>query len=264
MSRRLILRPGSPVLRRDPGHLVVGPVIVPDAPGLTELLHRIDESTTSDDPGLAPLVATGVLVDASGWPGGIPRAELHCAALTGRDPARLAGRRALRVAVVGRCDSFPLLDLLERSGVRPSGEPNTVVTLSVGEPARELLDPFLADGVTVLPVVIDGAVIRVGPLVVPGASPCLRCLDASRGFWDPAWPALVAQFGRSPVRGVAADALRLHAAAGFVAADLLRLAEGSQPATIGARVTLDGDERRFEPVSFDPGCACHLQVPELS
>jgi hypothetical protein len=264
VPRRLILRPGSPLLRRDAGHIVVGPVVLRDEPGLGALLRGIDGSTTSDDPALTPLVAAGALLDASDWPGGIPRAELHCAALTGREPRHLAGRRSLTVALVGGGASFPLLDLLERSGVRTGDHANAVVTYSVGEPARESCDPLLAAGTIVLPVVVDGALIHVGPLVVPGRSPCLRCLDAGRRFWDPAWPALVTQFGHSPVHGFAADALRLHEAAGFVAAELLALGEGRDPLTVGTRVTLDGAERRFEPVAFDPECPCHLQVPDLS
>lgn len=251
-------------MRRDPGHLVVGSLVVRDSPDLAGLLLGMDGAATSDDPALAPLVAAGVLVDATDWPGGIPRPELHCAALTGREPRDLAGRRALRVALVGSSADFPLMELLERSGVRTDGEPSLVVTCTVGEPARAIFDPYLTDGVTILPVVIDGANILVGPLVVPGRSPCLRCLDAGRRDWDPTWPTLVAQFGRHRARGLAVDALRLHLAAGFVAAEILALADGAPPQSLSRRITLDGEERRSEPVAFDPACHCHLPGPELS
>lgn len=252
------------MLRRDPGHLVVGPVVLPDRPGLADLLRESDGSQTTDDPRLEPLVAAGALVDATSWPGGVPRAELHCAALTGRDPRRLAGRRGLQVAMVGAGSFCVLSDLLKRSGVRLGDEPNLVVTQSLGEPARELVDPYLAGGAAVLPVVVDGPLVHVGPLTVPGQSPCLRCYDAGRRVWDPTWSALVAQFGRRPVRGTAIDALRLHAATGFVAAEILAFAEGDRPETLGWRVTLDGDQRRAEPVRLDPECDCHLRVPDLS
>lgn len=251
-------------MRRDPGHLVVGSLVVRDSPDLAGLLLGMDGATTSDDPALAPLVAAGVLVDTTDWPGGIPRAELHCAALTGREPRDLAGRRAMRVALFGSDADFPLIGLLERSGVRTDGDPTIVVTCTVGEPARAIFDPYLTNGVTILPVVIDGASIHVGPLVVPGHSPCLRCLDAGRRAWDPAWPTLVAQFGRTRARGRAVDALRLHLAAGFAAAEILALADGVPPQTLNQRITLHGEERRSEPVAFDPECRCHLRGPDLS
>ena len=44
-----------------------------------------------------------------------------------------------------------------------------------------------------LPVILrDGAVV-IGPLVLPGASPCLRCLDLHRRDRDHAWPSILTQ-----------------------------------------------------------------------
>jgi bacteriocin biosynthesis cyclodehydratase domain-containing protein len=38
----------------------------------------------------------------------------------------------------------------------------------------------------------------VGPLVVPGRSACLRCLDLARAEGDPAWPVILAQLASQP------------------------------------------------------------------
>jgi bacteriocin biosynthesis cyclodehydratase domain-containing protein len=44
-----------------------------------------------------------------------------------------------------------------------------------------------------LPVVFSDAEVRVGPLVEPGAGPCLTCLELERVDDDPAWPAIACQ-----------------------------------------------------------------------
>jgi hypothetical protein len=38
----------------------------------------------------------------------------------------------------------------------------------------------------------------VGPLVLPGSSACLRCLDLARAERDPAWPVILAQLAGQP------------------------------------------------------------------
>jgi len=45
----------------------------------------------------------------------------------------------------------------------------------------------------------DEAIGIVGPLVIPGRTACLRCLDLTRTDRDPAWPLILAQLaGRAP------------------------------------------------------------------
>jgi bacteriocin biosynthesis cyclodehydratase domain-containing protein len=44
-----------------------------------------------------------------------------------------------------------------------------------------------------LPVLFSDTEARVGPLVEPGAGPCLTCLDLERVDGDPAWPAIASQ-----------------------------------------------------------------------
>ncbi len=47
---------------------------------------------------------------------------------------------------------------------------------------------LLSRGTPHLSVVVREASTVVGPFVVPGTGPCLRCLDLHRGDTDPAWP----------------------------------------------------------------------------
>lgn len=75
-----------------------------------------------------------------------------------------------------------------------SDRPPDVVVLvedSVADPGR---GPVLVAGGTVhLGVVVREADTVVGPFVVPGTGPCLRCLDLHRTDADPSWPTLAAQ-----------------------------------------------------------------------
>ncbi|MCT9932533.1 ThiF family adenylyltransferase [Planotetraspora sp. A-T 1434] len=45
----------------------------------------------------------------------------------------------------------------------------------------------------------------VGPLVIPGTTPCLHCLDLTRRDRDPSWPAVSARLGGYPVGEIACD-----------------------------------------------------------
>ena len=44
-----------------------------------------------------------------------------------------------------------------------------------------------------LPVLFSDTEVRIGPLVEPGAGPCLTCLDLEHVDDDPAWPAIASQ-----------------------------------------------------------------------
>lgn len=130
---------------------------------------------------------------------------------------------------------------------------------------------ILTDTVTVDPVVTaalartrqphlhvhcrDGRVV-VGPTVVPGTSPCLRCTDLFRAQRDPRWPFVAAQLvDHSPEAGVPA----LTAAAALVLAEVAATRHPDAPLqTIGATVEINPAEglwRRLEWPAI-PGCDC--------
>jgi bacteriocin biosynthesis cyclodehydratase domain-containing protein len=115
------------------------------------------------------------------------------------------GRRALSIRVHG---GGPLSELLTEglrcSGARVSRTSHAnAAGAAAGVDLVVLADFLAADprlvrdlqsaGVPHLPVrVRDGAGI-VGPLVIPGLSSCLSCVELYRTDRDPAWPALAAQ-----------------------------------------------------------------------
>jgi hypothetical protein len=61
----------------------------------------------------------------------------------------------------------------------------------------ELRGRLLADGIPHLLAAAHETVGVVGPMVVPGRSPCLQCLDLHRVDRDPGWPVVAAQFTAS-------------------------------------------------------------------
>jgi hypothetical protein len=73
---------------------------------------------------------------------------------------------------------------------------------------RELPAALCRDRIPHLAVSASEAIGVVGPLVLPGRSACLRCLDLTRAERDPAWPLILAQLtGRAANDPAACDAV---------------------------------------------------------
>lgn len=248
------------LLRRDATHLQVGTnpgVVIRDRPGLYPLLLALDgtrdleslrrharrnipELDLEVDEALSPLIAGGLVVDT---------------------PARV--KPALRIEIAHDAPTAALArhltNLLTEAGVAVGPDPDLLAVLSTGEPDRTALAEAVRYRITHLVVVLDEESVRIGPLVVPGQTPCIGCADLHRASWDPAWPALVPQFGRT-VRPRPLDSVTLtqHAAAVEVAATCLGVGDpGSRPNQIR---TL-GPDRRIRvtgQAAFHPRCACAL------
>jgi hypothetical protein len=99
-----------------------------------------------------------------------------------------------------------------RAGVR---RPDLVIIAD--SYARELPGALTRDGVAHLATSAGEAIGVVGPLVVPGYSACLRCMDLIRAERDPAWPLILAQLSGRAAEPAACDAV-LAAAVGAQAA----------------------------------------------
>lgn len=103
--------------------------------------------------------------------------------------------RAVAVRVHG---GGPLAELLTE-GLRCSGarvtttQPDLVVLADSLAVDPRLLREFHVARLPHLPVRVRDGVGVVGPLVIPGVTSCLVCVDLHRTDRDPAWPALAAQ-----------------------------------------------------------------------
>jgi hypothetical protein len=248
---------------------------------------------------LTVLAAAGALIDfpAAGLRSMSPELRrqlepvLAVASLAGEDGdggmTLLARRAATTVELRGSGPVVPMLaDLLTRSGLAvriaeddppsaairkgtagaPTGRTADLTVLvgyrSVGVPA-ELLRPGRAH----LAVSAGEAIGVVGPLVRPGISACLRCLDLARAGYDPAWPLILAQLTtRAPEPAacdpVLATAVAAQAAGQAVAfADRAPLADATVNGTL--ELALPAWQWRRRSWTPHPACICRSSDKEL-
>jgi bacteriocin biosynthesis cyclodehydratase domain-containing protein len=104
-----------------------------------------------------------------------------------------------------------------------------------------------------LPVVVAGDRASIGPLLRPGAGPCLGCAAAHHRDADPAWPSVAAQLVGRPAAAVApgflAEALGL---AVRMLSGRAGLRTHSHAVTIDARTL----RRTWVELTAHPGCGC--------
>ena len=136
-----------------------------------------------------------------------------------------------------------------------AGRPGLIVLAGrLPDPAGRLPDiPHLA-------VSAREAIGMVGPLVRPGSSACLRCLDLARAERDPAWPLILAQLARRQAEPVACGAALAAAVAAQAAAQVLLFidcpaaAVPAQDATL--ELVLPGWQWRRRGWPPHPACTC--------
>lgn len=124
--------------------------------------------------------------------------------------------------------------------------PSALTALSLGR--RRL--PHLA-------VTLRDAAVVVGPLVRPGITPCLNCLDLRRADCDPCWRTVAAQLATSPDSAEPVAATTALAAVAYATAEVLAHIDGGTPTTLGATVEITEPgrvtRRRWAP---HPRCGC--------
>lgn len=117
--------------------------------------------------------------------------------------------------------------------------------------------PLVQQGTVHLPVVRRPDEVVVGPLVVPGAGPCLHCLDLHRRDVDPGWPAAVDQLRTSRQAVTPPPPWVSAVVTGFCLTLLQPPSAGGPPALAGVEVTVSGSGRtewgRWAP---HPSCGC--------
>ena len=134
------------------------------------------------------------------------------------------------------------------------------LAILVGRHLMELRASLMRDQVPHLAVSADEAIGVVGPLVIPGRTACLRCLDLTRAERDPAWPLILAQLeGREP-NPCACDAPLAAAVAAQAAAQVLAFIDRAVAADAVVNGTLElvlpGWQWRRRTWPRHPGCSC--------
>jgi bacteriocin biosynthesis cyclodehydratase domain-containing protein len=115
-----------------------------------------------------------------------------------------------------------------------------------------------AGGIAHLVVGVDGSRGVVGPLVIPGVTSCLRCVELHRRDRDPAWPALAVQLMSAPGRTAPSDVALCALIAGLAATQALSHLDGEIPSTSGGslHLTLPGWQVRRRSFGPHPDCDC--------
>lgn len=134
--------------------------------------------------------------------------------------------------------------------------PDLVVLTNGG---RDDVRRWQHQGTAHLPAEVRDTTGVVGPLVLPGRTPCLQCLDLTRSDLDPAWPALAAQLASGPPRRAGCDGPLAMAVASQAAMQVLAMIDGTtEPATLGGTLELTLPDWRWRRRTWPahPECGC--------
>ena len=208
---------------------------------------------------LAAELATASLArgDADGGAQVLARRRAASVQIYGTARIGLAIAEILTAAGVGRVTS---LDVFPDSR-RP--QPDLAV-LSERQPP-ELAARLMRERVPHLAASAAEAIGLVGPLVLPGRTACLRCLDHTRADNDPAWPLILAQLaGRQP-DPLACDAALSAAVSAQGAAQALAFLDHEMQAYAAVNGTLElvlpGWQWRRRTWLPHPACTCASHTP---
>lgn len=265
-----IFRPGFTPVRRDAGHWQVG-----YRPGRREVfedtaaVRTLFEALGQAERGWAERSDTSASINAVVHRLRraeliVPRPTMPHIALAGLHgsqwPDRVTRRLEAVVHVVG--PDFladPLAEFItgegltvERNTDSATEPPWLTVIASEGPLPRDRLDHELGAVLLVSTEVWEQS---VGPLIVPGRTACLRCLDASAD--DPRLPLILEQLSQAPKRAHSAGTLATYLALALAAREAVAFVDGDLPSTWSATITLGptGAARRTQ-WARHPHCSC--------
>lgn len=143
----------------------------------------------------------------------------------------------------------------------PFGERPDLVILATDQPVEpEQRDAMHARGCAHLLVQLGAGFAAVGPLVLPGLTSCLGCVDRHRQDRDAAWPALAVQLAQPQRAAIPAGAVLATITAGVAALQALAHLDGEAPDAIEGTLELHPPDwrlrRRSWPVHPSCGCTC--------
>jgi len=175
-------------------------------------------------------------------PAGLGRADL------GEPRGEAAARAVRRIAPETRTGDF-------------GGLPDLAV-LTVPYPSPDLVAALMRDGVPHLAVRAAEAIGVVGPLVVPGRSTCLRCVDLRRAEADPAWPKVLAQAicarPRPEAAGIVLAAMTATVAAGQA---LAYIDAAVEPVAVNGTLELVLPDWQWRRRTWGQHAACSCTAP---
>lgn len=243
------LRPGLHVVRRDAASVQIGldpphRVVLPADPGCLDFVESLRQgaATAPYDP-----LHNRILHD-------LRRADLLV-----EHPASAAPERTVALHDRGFAEATTrLTKMLEQTGVAvvTHSAPDLVVACAAAPLPRAVVDPWLAEGTPHLVIAGTGhpGGLRVGPLVEPGLTACLRCIDATEAADDPRRPLLVEQLATKVAAPI--EALTLTLALAWAARDIARFLAGAAATTWSASVDVHATVPQLRTWDRHPECGC--------
>jgi len=147
---------------------------------------------------------------------------------------------------------------------RPAAATRPDLAILVGRQPPDRTAQLVSDRIPHLAVSAYEAIGVVGPLVIPGQTACLRCLDYFRAGNDPAWPLILAQLSDRRPDPAACDAALAWAVAAQAAAQALTAIDRAPAVCAAANGTLElvlpgwqWHRRTWRP---HPACPCALNA----
>src|SRR5439155_3721990 len=222
---------------------------------------------------LAPELATAALAhgDGDGGARNLARRQGACVRVEGLSRIGLCVASMLAASGIGMVISTgrppgagpgpappPLMGPSPPSGSPPSGSPQPTgfpppagksvpagtsyrpdLVILADSYRRELPEALKRDNVPHLAAAASEAIGVVGPLVLPGDTACLRCLDLTRAERDPAWPLILAQLTRGGADPPACDTVLAVAVAAQAAGQALAFVDRPASASAVTNGTLE-------------------------
>ncbi|MEO9323473.1 hypothetical protein ABFT23_08290 [Nocardioides sp. C4-1] len=247
-STRWRLAPGVHVVDRDDDHVQVGldppaRVIVARDALLVSALRDLGRGR--------PVRARGPRVDEL-----LSALDAAGLVVTTRPARSVAGTAALLDRGLGLGH---LARLLGRSGVvvtTDGAAADVTVVAAHGPVPRRLLDDWVRDGHPHLVLAGAGPAgsLRLGPLVQPGLTACLRCVDAAESSADPRRPLAIEQLAELPTAPL--DPAVVTVGSGWAAREVTAFLRGERPVTWSASIDLDEPVPAVRQWRRHPHCGC--------
>ena len=155
-------------------------------------------------------------------------------------------RTGARLEIALRDEGFRTTDRTDPDAV--------AIVLVHGAASARQLAPYLRDDIAHLPVAFEPGATTVGPLVVPGHTPCLACRDGHERDRDASWPTLHAQ-----LVGATSGHITAARAAGAAALVARILAEPGRPKSAKAVRVSPAGRHVWQSVKFHAECRCREQ-----
>jgi bacteriocin biosynthesis cyclodehydratase domain-containing protein len=162
--------------------------------------------------------------------------------------------------LAARCGSAGAIASPGGRGTGSAARARADLTVLVGRQRPEVAAGLQRARAPHLAVSVSEAIGVVGPLVRPGRTACLRCLDLTRAERDPAWPLLLAQLAGRDADPPACGAALATAVAAQATAQVLAFADRAPEAEATANATIElvlpGWQWRRRTWPPHPACTC--------